>query len=902
MFVGIFGTAACGSANEGNGFGLVDAGGHDVTLKEAGNLVTGEAAAISCNPLTCERLGYTCGLTGDGCGGMINCGTCEAGSSCGGGGKFSVCGGSGPCVPKTCNELMATCGPQGDGCGNLLQCGSCTKPQICGGGGVPSECGGNGPPHPDGGLDGGPCVPKTCADQNLSCGPAGDGCGNVIQCGACATPGDTCGGGGTNGACGQPKVCVPATCSSLGFTCGPAGDGCGNLLQCGSCVAPDICGGGGMPGVCGDTPPCNALCQAQKMNATACGGTNTTTLSGKVVAGTNGVFLPAGKQPDPVPNVVVYIPDSTPAAFPQGVQCQACGADITGTPVAQTTTAYDGTFTLNNVPVPANGQIPIVIQLGRWRRIFGLGNPSNPGITGLTACMANNAGTLVMPHNQSEGDIPLTAISTGEIDPMECVLLKMGVDQGEFTNPGGSGRIQLYQGNGAIVDFATPDETSLVPDQTNGTGTLDQYDQVIFPCWADDPLSQGSMNVKTSKQQQNVVDYTNSGGRMFATHLSYSWLEFAGAAPFNGSATWTGDPPGGTPDLEYNAGTANIQEATSTDTMTFYNWMDALTWSGAAGGAFSIQAERNNFSAAGPNTQLWISGTNATPVISNNGMNYPTSFPLVYTFATPYSTGTVPQNQCGKVIYSDFHVSVIPGNSMDDMDDTFPNECTQTPMTAQEKALEYLIWDLSSCPPGPPGPSCTPITCASVGANCGPIGDGCGGELQCGSCSGCEKCGGGGTPSVCGGVCCQAETCVSQDIQCGPAGDGCGNALNCGSCQGSLTCGGGGNSGHCGSIDAGPTCTPLTCQDQHISCGPAGDGCGNALNCGSCPKGAECGAGGKPGVCAPVCQPKTCQELGFTCGPTGDGCGGELQCGTCKAPLTCGGGGKASQCGGGIAK
>jgi len=895
-------SSGCGSAPTGANFGIND-GGRDVTLVEAGNLITGEASTISCNALTCARLGYTCGKTGDGCGGTLDCGSCTGSETCGGGGVFSVCGGAGPCVPKTCSDLHSTCGPEGDGCGNLLQCGSCTKPDICGGGGVPSNCGTNGAPHPDGGLDGGPCVPKTCASQSISCGPAGDGCGNTIECGGCATAGQTCGGGGANGVCGAPTACVPKSCMSQGFTCGAAGDGCGNLLACGTCTAPNICGGGGVPGVCGDVVPCTGLCLSQKI----CGATNTTTLTGTVVAGTTSAYIPTGMGPDPIPNVLVYVPNGTPAAFTKGVSCNACGADVTGDPLIEATTDYQGHFTLTNVPVPASGVIPIVIQLGKWRRIFGLGNALNPGVS-VTQCVANNAGTLRMPRTSAEGDIPLTAISTGEIDAMECVLLKMGVDPSEFTNPGAGGRIEIYQGNGAIVSNGTPQETSLVPDVHNSTATLDQYDQVLFPCWAEDPLS-GEGNVKTGNQQQNVVSYTNAGGRMFATHLSYSWLEFPGATPFNTTATWVGDPPLSAasaptgPDLEYNTGTATIDQATSADTATFYKWMNALAWSNATSGAFSIVQERNNFSANSAGTQLWVQGSNAAPAVTNpSGTPYPPSFPLVYTFATPYSTSATPPAQCGKVIYSDFHVSGINGGGSDDNGYTFPNECTAAPMTAQEKALEYLIWDLASCLPGPPGPSCTPTTCAALGATCGPVGDGCGNELMCGTCTGCETCGGGGTASVCGGVCCKAETCVSQDIQCGPAGDGCGNAINCGGCPAGLTCGGGGNQGHCGSLDAGPTCQPLTCAAQSIKCGPAGDGCGNELQCGMCGNGQKCGAGGKPGVCAPVCQPKTCAELGFNCGPSGDGCGGELQCGTCKAPGSCGGGGKASQCGGNTSK
>src|ERR1700683_3945495 len=38
---------------------------------------------------------------------------------------------------------------------------------------------------------------------------------------------------------------VPRPCAQQGVTCGPAGDGCGGALQCGPCTAPETCGGGG---------------------------------------------------------------------------------------------------------------------------------------------------------------------------------------------------------------------------------------------------------------------------------------------------------------------------------------------------------------------------------------------------------------------------------------------------------------------------------------------------------------------------------------------------------------------------------------------------------------------------------------------------------------------------------
>jgi hypothetical protein len=48
------------------------------------------------------------------------------------------------------------------------------------------------------------------------------------------------------------------------------------------------------------------------------------------------------------------------------------------------------------------------------------------------------------------------------------------------------------------------------------------------------------------------------------------------------------------------------------------------------------------------------------------------------------------------------------------------------------------------------GTCCSPTTCAAEGANCGMIADGCGGTLNCGTCTLPQTCGCAGTPNVCG--------------------------------------------------------------------------------------------------------------------------------------------------------
>src|SRR5262249_13317778 len=149
--------------------------------------------------------------------------------------------------------------------------------------------------------------------------------------------------------------------------------------------------------------------------------------------------------------------------------------------------------------------------------------------------------------------------------------------------------------------------------------------------------------------------------------------------------------------------------------------------------------------------------------------------------------------QCGRVLFDDFHVEDAQTSGL-----TFPAECSTGPMTPQEKVLEFMIFDLGSCvTPDMPPPACTPRTCAQQNIECGPAGDGWRGTLQCGSCPAGQTCGGGGTPSACGGMPCAARSCAAQGIMCGPAGDGCGGQLDCGHCPAGQTCGGGGP-GVCG--------------------------------------------------------------------------------------------------------
>ncbi|HEY3816315.1 MAG TPA: hypothetical protein VGL81_04040 [Polyangiaceae bacterium] len=598
------------------------------------------------------------------------------------------------------------------------------------------------------------CRARTCAELGYTCGSNGDGCGDALQCGACPEPEicgvggfSECGGGQGLGPDGGP-LCTPRTCATLGFDCGPASDGCGGVLQCGICQYPDACGGAGVYGHCGNPLPCTNLC-LQQVSCEA----GTTSVTGTVVAGT----LPQYGSPDPIYNAIVYVPNAAVSAFTPGVQCSQCGGEVSGDPLVATQTAPDGTFTLVNVPVGTD--IPLVIQLGRWRRQITIPTVAACATTALPQSLTR------MPRNQTEGDIPLVAVATGEADQTECVLLKMGIDQAEFTQPTGTGRVQFYVDNGSDLGPGTPPAETL----WSNPQALAKYDMVVLPCV-------GMPVDELPSDQQNLVAYTSSGGRVFATHYSYAWLD--DVAPFSSTANWfpSGDPTS-------PSALVGTIDTTFVEGQSFATWLQDV---GALSGPDQISLENVRYDVLGvvPPTNQFI---------------YAPQQVLQLSFFAP--VGQPASQQCGRVVFTDFHVSGVAniGDAGLSDDTTFPAECTPTPLTPQERALEFMLFDLASCVPPQPQ-NCTPLTCAQ------------------------------------------------QHIGCGPAGDGCGGQIACGSCPGKQTCGGGGVYGQCGYPDAG-TCVPRTCQELGYDCGANGDGCGNVIDCGTCTPPEICGGGNLPSVC-----------------------------------------------------
>lgn len=434
------------------------------------------------------------------------------------------------------------------------------------------------------------------------------------------------------------------------------------LAAFGTTVAVGACGGGDGSGSAGDVDGGDS----GGFNVDAdngCPAGKTTSLSGTV-------YSPAKASPDPIYNAAVFVPASaTLDPFPRGVRCDKCGS-LEGTKVkVSALTGSDGKFRLDNVP--AGKDVPFVVQIGRWRRLV--------KIPEVKACEDNPlpAELTRLPRNKEEGDIPLTAIVTGRADLLQCVLRKIGIEDKEFVEPlpDGNGRIHVFKSlNGTDIGSGTIGGSSLYKN----LDFLKKYDQLLLPC-------EGSARTtdKDATAMSNLVAYANAGGKVFTTHYGYVWLQSSSDAQWKGLTSWA-------------TTTDSIAKLPATIDQSFPKGKAMAEWLQNVGatktlGQFEISDARVDItSVPKAPAQTWIRST--SPASTQH-----------FTFNTPIEKPSA--EQCGRVIYSNFHVV-----GLDDFSTPyfFPAECTDGPLTPQERVIEFMLFDLASCiqpdtdPPKPP--------------------------------------------------------------------------------------------------------------------------------------------------------------------------------------------------------
>jgi hypothetical protein len=440
---------------------------------------------------------------------------------------------------------------------------------------------------------------------------------------------------------------------------------------------------GGMPATGGATPsggssgmvptgPCEGLqcrqttCTLGSCEIPACAAGQSTTVSGTV-------YAPSGTLP--LYNVMVYVPNEALEPLVEGANCNTCDVTVSGSPVTSAITDEAGHFVLKDVPVGAN--VPLVIQVGKWRKEVTLAN--------VTACTDNpivDVNMTRLPANKAEGHMPRIAISTGELDALECLLRKIGISDTEFTNPDGDGRVNLFAGHEGTNAYSGGDDFPVSEEALwNSSTSLQAYDVVLLSCEGGEFPQE-----KPEASRAAMLQYLDDGGRAFLSHWHKIWLE-QGPDPLPTVMTFndSDDDQDITADIDttFPKGAALAQ------------WLMNVQGSTVLGKVDLLEAQNT--------------AADATPGVSQRWIYQPLD-PFTNALSAKYVSANTPvaaaaDAKCGRVVYSDIHVS--SGDTSGE-DVPFPTGCTSQGLSPQEKVLIFMLFDLSAClipddvPPKPP--------------------------------------------------------------------------------------------------------------------------------------------------------------------------------------------------------
>jgi hypothetical protein len=446
--------------------------------------------------------------------------------------------------------------------------------------------------------------------------------------------------------------------------------------------------GGGPVGDGGVACPSGLQCNV------SCAGNGTTSVSGKV-------YDPAGK--NPLYNIVVYVPATPLQALtpgvPTGNDSCSCYALFKSGALTSTTTGVDGSFTLTNVPVGSN--VPLVLQIGKWRRSLQIN---------VASCQDNPQPdkSLTLPGtvmSGSDDNLPDIAVSTGAADTLECLMTRIGLPPSEYVaGAGGSGHIHVFSGGnpasgggtGAVGMIESPGWSTMAPaSSTNLWDTqahLMPYDILLLSC-------EGG---ETYQANPTVLEqYLNAGGRAFSSHFHYAW--FAGpiqtgqmySAPMDWGtnlATWTGGA--GDDGAQANG---IIEQTLNGSTMPFPKGVAFAQWLAGVNALGVLGAPAMELPMMPPKLNAMVGPANkpSQPWVHDdmhgNAMYFSFDTPVNL---NPPPTGPDPgggPSYCGRAVYSDLHVG--KGQATPDA----PPNCTQADLSPQEKALEFMLFDLSAC-------------------------------------------------------------------------------------------------------------------------------------------------------------------------------------------------------------
>lgn len=373
---------------------------------------------------------------------------------------------------------------------------------------------------------------------------------------------------------------------------------------------------------------------------------------GAVVSGR--VTSPSGELP--LAGVAVYVPSSTVDTLPFGTGCWRCQNALLGTPRALAFTSTDGTFELDDVP--AGAKVPLVIQTGKWRRQLELD---------VADCEDNAVADddARLPSKRSEGNLPHIALVSGGEDTLPCLLRKLGIDESEFGTSFSDARVRLFQGKGGPTQLGDDAQAVLSPAAALWTkpAPLSNFDLVLLGSETDQNVGD-----KTAEALSAIHDYVATGGRLLVQHFQNYFLS-AGSADVASVATFSQQANLASPiQIKVDQGSERGQQLAAS--------LHALDPQGTLG-ELTLKSGRNSVQAVKAPALRLLYGEAPASV-------------QAYSLDLAAEAG---QGACGRLIETE----LLTGAG--DSADSFPGGCTSSGLTAQERALAYLIFDLGACLP-----------------------------------------------------------------------------------------------------------------------------------------------------------------------------------------------------------
>jgi hypothetical protein len=299
--------------------------------------------------------------------------------------------------------------------------------------------------------------------------------------------------------------------------------------------------------------------------------------------------------------------------------------------------------------------------------------------------------------------MPDIAVSTGNADSLECLMMRIGLPASEYVaGTGATGHVHVFSG-GSATGTSTQVGVSEMPSSMAGApasfkhlwdtqADLMPYDVVLLSCEAGETYNANPPALEA---------YLNAGGRAFASHYQYAWFSGPLATPQGFSApadwgsnlaTWMPNNGGTTP----TEGSGVIVQTLNGSTKPFDKGIALAKWLGLNGALGALWAPPTEIPVYQPRFNAVVGpGNKASQSWVNDDT---TADSLFFSFDTPVNQPPAadggPPQYCGRAVFSGFHVS---GETTPADTHPPPGGCQAVDLSPQEKALEFMLFDLSSC-------------------------------------------------------------------------------------------------------------------------------------------------------------------------------------------------------------